>query len=79
MWTQPFWRDALERAIRTFAQALLALIGTDLVGVTELDWPTMLMVGATAAIVSVLTSIVATGVGDRGTASLIPSRDRGDG
>lgn len=71
MWTPTFWKDALERAIRTFAQALLALIGTELVGIVELDWLQLLAVGATAAVVSLLTSIVASGVGDKGTASLL--------
>jgi hypothetical protein len=72
MWTTAFWKDAAERAIRTFAQALLAMLGTDLVGITELDWPQLLAVGATAAVVSLLTSVVATGVGDKGTTSFIP-------
>jgi hypothetical protein len=78
MWTPSFWKDAAERAIRTFAQALLALIGTDLVGIVDLDWPQLLAVGATAAVVSLLTSVVATGVGEKGTASLISSPEPGD-
>ena len=53
-----FWAAALERAVRTFAQVLLTLIGVDLVDITHLDWPRMLGVSATVAVVSLLTSIV---------------------
>jgi len=53
-----FWAAALERAVRTFAQVLLTLIGVDLVDITRLDWPHMLGVSATVAVVSLLTSIV---------------------
>ena len=74
MWQAPFWKSTAERTIRTFAQALLALIGTNLVAVTDLDWPQMLLASTTAAIITVLTCVVATGVGDEGSPSLL----RGD-
>lgn len=47
-----------ERALKTFAQALLALIvvGT---AINEIDWVTALATAATAAVVSLLTSITA--------------------
>lgn len=54
-----FWKDAGERAIKTFAQALLALIvvapNTPVIG---FDWPTLLFTSATAGVISILTSIV---------------------
>ena len=53
-----FWAAALERAVRTFAQVLLTLIGVDLVDITQLDWPHILGVSATVAVVSLLTSVV---------------------
>lgn len=53
-----FWAAALERAVRTFAQVLLTLIGVDLVDITHLDWPHMIGVSATVAVVSLLTSVV---------------------
>ena len=52
-----FWKAAAERAIKTFAQALLALLGTGSVGITSLDWPQLLSVSGTAALASVLTSL----------------------
>lgn len=50
-------KAALIRAIRTFAQALVAEIGTGAVGIVQLDWPAMLSVAATAAALSLLTSV----------------------
>ena len=61
--------DALERAFKTFVQVLLTFfIG----GVTILNasWDEALVVSATAALVSVLTSIVSAKASD-GTASLV--------
>lgn len=66
-----FWVDALERAVRTFAQSLLALAvgaGTDLV---HTNWLAFLSVAGMAAVASLLTSIVATGVGDKTSAALV--------
>lgn len=45
------------RAIRTFAQTAVAMLGGDMVGLMEVDWIAVLSVSATAAIVSLLTSI----------------------
>ena len=69
MFTIKFWKDAGERAIRTAAQALLALWATDISGVLEVDWLQAGSVAALAALTSVLMSIVATGVGDRDSAA----------
>ena len=71
MWSKQFWKDTAERTIRTFAQALLALIGTNVVAITTLDWPQMLLAAATAAVITVLTCVVATGVGVKGDPSFI--------
>ena len=70
MFTSAFWKDAGERAVKTFAQALLSLF---IAGVTilNIDWTEALAVGATAAVVSILTSIVSVKLGAEGTASLV--------
>lgn len=52
-----FWAGTAERAVKTLAQAALAMIGTNAVAITHLDWANILAVAATAAIVSVLTSL----------------------
>ena len=50
-------RAACIRAVKTAAQALVTLIGADLVSIVALDWPHMIGVAATMAAVSLLTSI----------------------
>lgn len=45
------------RAIKTFAQSAVAMLGGDMVGVLDVQWPAVLSVSATAAIVSLLTSV----------------------
>lgn len=59
MFNKTFLLDVLERAVKTFAQAVLAVIvvapTTPVIG---FDWPTILLTGVTAAVISVLTSLV---------------------
>jgi hypothetical protein len=71
MWSLAFWKDTAERAIRTAAQALLALWGTQVTGIMEVDWAQALSVAALAALSSVLMSLIATGVGEKGTPSFV--------
>jgi hypothetical protein len=71
MWSLSFWKDAAERAIRTAAQALLALWSTQVMGIMEVDWVQAGSVAALAALTSVLMSLIATGVGDKGTPSFV--------
>jgi len=71
MFSKLFAKTAAERAIRTAAQALLALWATDISGVLEVDWVQAASVAALAALTSILMSIVATGVADKGTASFV--------
>ena len=56
-----FWRAAAIRAARTMAQAAVAQIATNTMGVTDVDWIGVASVSALAGIVSVLNSI-ATGL-----------------
>lgn len=74
MRTKAFWTDAGERVIRTMAQALLALLGTDALGIVGLDWAQMGSVAVGAGIMSLLTAIVATNIGDKGTTELVRKR-----
>lgn len=66
MYTVKFWAAAAERALKTFAQTIVALIGANLVSVTDLDWAQFIGIGGTAAIVSVLTSVASAPLGNNG-------------
>lgn len=72
MWTKAFWLDATERAVKTGVQSVLALLLVDGVTVLSLDWANAGAVAGTAALVSIGTSIVSTGVGRPDSASMIP-------
>lgn len=56
-----FVKAAGIRALRTMAQTAVALIGTNAIGVTEVNWMGVASGAALAGIVSILTSI-ATGL-----------------
>ena len=57
IWTIAFWKGAGERAFKTFAQSLVAIIGVGTLGLLDVDWPAALSVAALAAVVSLLTSV----------------------
>lgn len=72
MWTMAFWKDASERALKTAAQALLSLwVVGGAFNILTVSWGPALGVSLGAAVVSLLTSVVSSSVGDKGTASLI--------
>ena len=50
-------KAALVRAIKTAAQTAVALIGTNAIGITGVDWVAVASAAALAAVVSLLTSI----------------------
>jgi hypothetical protein len=68
-----FWADAGERAIRKVAQTALALlVAAGPVGINAINWKQVCSIAALAGVISLLTSIVASGVGDKSSASLVP-------
>lgn len=73
MFTGLFWKDTFERAVKTFAQALLALFlvapNTPLLA---FDWPSALGLAGTAVVISFLTSVVSA-AGTKGTATVSPA------
>lgn len=69
--TKAFWADAVERAVRTIAQAALALLTTNGTTLTNLDWVALLSAAGLAGLISLLTSIVASGTGTKNNASFV--------
>tara|TARA_R110000796_G_scaffold116157_3_gene228595 strand:+ start:320 stop:520 length:201 start_codon:yes stop_codon:yes gene_type:complete len=60
IFTVAFWRDyALERAIKTFSQTAIAALGAGSVGLFSIDYASLFSLAGGAALLSVLTSIVA--------------------
>lgn len=50
-------RAAAVRAVKTMAQTAVALIGTNAIGVTDVDWVAVGSAAVLAGIVSLLTSV----------------------
>lgn len=57
MWTASFWKGAGERAIKTFFQTFVALIGTSAVLVQDANWLMIVSGSVLATILSLATSI----------------------
>lgn len=71
MLSKPFWKDALERAVKTAAQTAVALIGTGAVGIIDVDWANIASVSGVAALVSLLTSVASGPIGEPDTPSVV--------
>jgi hypothetical protein len=61
-----FWSATLERAFKTFAQTILAVIGIAGVTPADVDWKQVLLAGGFGALASVLTSVASAGAGNAG-------------
>ncbi|MDT2575974.1 holin [Lactococcus petauri] len=70
MFTKTFLKDTAERAVKTFAQSMVAVMTAGSTGVLDVDWVNALSVSLLATLVSVLTSIGSGTVGDQ-SASVI--------
>lgn len=69
--TKEFWTAAAERAVKTFAQTVVALIGTAAIGVLDVDWVQTVSAAALAALLSVLTSVGSVNLGENKGPSLV--------
>lgn len=68
-----FWTGAIDRAVKSFAQALLLLWGADAgFNLLQIDIGPAFGVAAGAAVLSLLTSIVSAPAGDKGSTAFLP-------
>lgn len=63
VFTAVFWKDAAERALKTFSQSVLAILAVG-APIWDIDWTQGLGIALTATALSVLTSIASRGIGD---------------
>lgn len=66
MFTFLFWRAAIERAGKTACQAGLLVIGADRFNVLDMDWANLGGFMAGGAVLSILTSVASSKIGDAG-------------
>jgi hypothetical protein len=72
LFTSSFWVSALERAVKTLCQSLLAMLTVaPAFNVLNVSWANALGVAAGAAILSLLTSMASINIGPAGSPSLV--------
>ena len=65
-----FYTDLAERAVRTFLQAVLAVIAADLANVTSIDAAKTVLIAAVAAGLSAVMSMVSRNIGTSDSPSI---------
>lgn len=71
MFNKKFWIEATERALKTFAQFVLALQAGDALNIFDLDWKQVISAAVAGVVFSYATSIVSAGINKKGTPSLV--------
>lgn len=72
MWTVKFWKAAAERSVKSTAQALILLWAADGgFNVLDVDYGLAFGLAGGAAVLSLLTSVVSSAVGDSTSPSLV--------
>jgi hypothetical protein len=71
-----FWRQVMERAIKSGAQALVIVFGADMFSPWTADWKAIAGVVAAAVGLSIVTSIATSGVGEPNDPSAVRLTDR---
>lgn len=73
MWTKAFWKDAIERAVKTAAQSILSSIAAVNAAHGDVSWKSTLIGIGVGAGLSVVTSVLSSLVGSSSSASLVSS------
>ncbi len=71
-----FWRQVLERAAKSAAQALLGMWALDGFNTLDADWTLAFGVASGAAVLSLLTSLVTSGFGEKDSPSAVALASR---
>lgn len=74
--TADFWRCTAERAVRTFLQTLVAVLGAGGIGLLDAPWVTALSTAGMAALLSVLNAVAAAPIGTPDSPSVLRPRSR---
>lgn len=77
MWSKTFWKGAGERALKTLLQTLIVTGGADQFNLLTLDWKAVFSIAASAAVLSLITSVISAPLGPastEGTPSLTDDR-----
>lgn len=75
MFSKAFLKGAAERALKTFAQALVAYLTAGATGIVDVDWGRAASIAGLATVLSVLTSIISSGLSSpAGSPSLVMDR-----
>ena len=75
MLTMSWLRDALERALKSAAQAtILALTASQGFNLFSADWQNVAGIATGAAVLSVLTSVISAPLGAKGSASVLSGK-----
>ena len=81
VWTKLFWKQALERAIKSGAQVVVLVLGVDVVGggigidIRNLDFLLLSASFGGGALLSILTSLVSVNVGQKDSPSLVETTE----
>ena len=73
MFAGHFWKATAERAVKSFAQSLLAILSASSLGLLAVDWVVCLSTAGMATLLSVLTSIGSTRIGDGDDPAALPT------
>ena len=68
-----FWKATAERAVKSFAQSLLAILSASSLGLLDVAWLTCLSTAGMATVLSLLTSVASSQVGSAGDPSAVPT------
>lgn len=74
MLTLTFWQCTAERAVKTFCQSLVAVLGAGSVGLLNVPWLTSVSTAGLAALLSVLTSVGSSPLGKPDSPTLLPAQ-----